>query len=213
MDTNQIIAGLVADATPVKRLRSPMVRMVLWVLASIPAIALLIWYNGGVDSGFAKMIHVPHFDIGMMASLVTGLVAAYAALVASIPGRSQRVLLAPLVPLAIWIGTLGFGCWQDWLTLGPRGVRFGIAWDCMIDTVMMGILPGLVILIMLRRAMPTNRVGAAATAALAAGSLAAFGTSFFHELDRSMIFLIWHVGVVLLVVGIGSLFSRPLLRK
>jgi hypothetical protein len=213
VETQSVIERLVAEAKPVKRLRSPAARTGLWLLVSAPLIALLVWLNGDMRSGLGDMLKGTCAQIEFFATIVTGVTAAYAALVASIPGRSQRILLLPLVPLALWFGAIGYGCWQDWTALGPDGLRIDAGLGCFKELITMGVLPSVVILVMLRRAMPMNRLGVAATAALAASSVSAVAMSLYHNQDTSVHLLVWHMGAILLLVVIAAILGRPIFTK
>lgn len=209
METSKLIVALVADAKPVRRLRPPSLRAVLWSLACLPAIALIVWFYGGIGAAYGTELRQPSFVIQSLACLLTGLTAAAAALNAAIPGRSQRLLLLPLIPLSVWLAALGYGCWHDWLTLGAAGVELDADWGCAAQTAMMAIVPGLLFIMLLRR-LPIRSSAIACVAALAIASFAVLGTSFYHTDDSSLDFLFWHVGAAAIITGVGFLIGRRL---
>ena len=72
-------------------------------------------------SGALKLAE-PKFVIEVAAALLTSMLAAAAAFCAGCPGRPLWERFAPLPALALWLGTLGTGCWQSWLQRGPEGL-------------------------------------------------------------------------------------------
>lgn len=209
VETSKLIVALVADAKPVRRLKPPSVRAVLWCLACIPAIALIVWIYGGIGAEYSAELRQPSFVIESLACLLTGLTAAAAALNAAIPGRSQRLLLLPLIPLSVWLAALFYGCWHDWVTLGAAGVELDADWGCAGQTALMAILPGLLFVLLMRR-LPIRSAAIACVAALAIASFAVLGTSFYHTDDSSLAFLFWHVGAAAIITGAGFLIGRRL---
>ena len=57
------------------------------------------------------------------AIFLTGLTAALAAFSTVVPGRDWRISLLPLIPLGVWLGSLGEGCMHDWSRLGAEGLQ------------------------------------------------------------------------------------------
>jgi hypothetical protein len=184
-------------------------RAVLWSIACIPAIALIVWYYGGIGVEYGAELRQPSFVIESLACLLTGLTAAAAALNAAIPGRSQRLLLLPLAPLSVWIGSLVYGCWHDWVTLGAAGMELDPDWGCAWQTALMAILPGLLFVMLMRR-LPIRNGAIACVAALAIASFAVLGTSLYHTEDSSLTFLFWHVGAAAIITCAGFLLGRRL---
>jgi hypothetical protein len=78
-----------------------------------------------LPADLAERLHQPAFVVGQLAALATGVLAAVAAFMISLPDRSRRWLLLPAPALAIWVSTIGYGCLTDWVSIGPGGVQFG----------------------------------------------------------------------------------------
>ncbi len=209
LETSKLIVALVADAKPVRRLKPPSLRAVLWSVACVPAIALIVWYYGGIGAEYGTEVRQPSFVIESLACLLTGLTAAAAALNAAIPGRSQRLLLLPLIPLSVWLAALCYGCWHDWVTLGVAGVELDADWGCAAQTALMAIVPGLLFVMLLRR-LPIRSPAIAGVSALAIASFAVLGTSLYHTDDSSLTFLFWHVGAAAVITCAGFLIGRRL---
>lgn len=117
--TTRIIDSLVADARPVRRLRT------LGWLALAMLMLMLIAASHGVRPDFALKLHQPAFATSVTAALLTSVLAALASLVASVPGRSRRSLLLPAPALAVWLSTIGYGCLTNWVDIGPQGMSLG----------------------------------------------------------------------------------------
>jgi hypothetical protein len=87
------------------------------------------------------------------AILLTGLTAALAAFSIVVPGRDWRIALLPLVPLAVWLGSLGEGCMHDWSRLDADGLQVRSDWDCVPAAIILSIPCATIMLVMLRLGM------------------------------------------------------------
>ncbi len=109
MKTLDLIDTLVADAAPVRRLRPPTVRAAGWLSLSVFVVVMAAFHHG-VRPDLALKLEQSVFVASVAAALLTGVLAAVAAFVASVPGRSQWWLLLPLPALVGWFATIGYGC-------------------------------------------------------------------------------------------------------
>jgi hypothetical protein len=154
------------------------------------------------------------FIVEQLATLTTALTAAIAAFRSTIPGFDRRILLLPLAPLAVWLVSVGQGCVQDWIRLGAAG---GLAirpdWDCLPMASIIGILPAVAIVAMLRRGLSLHPRVTLALAALAVASVANLGLQFAHAQDVSIMVLIWHLGAAAILSGVGGLLGEVVLRS
>src|SRR5215469_11313454 len=120
MDTEQLIARLAEVVEPVRPLPRPWIRTAAWLLLVIPYVALVVL----VVSPRADLVSKAsewRYAIEQLAALATGITAATAAFATIIPGYDRKILFLLVVPLAIWLGSLGDGCLEDWIHLGPDG--------------------------------------------------------------------------------------------
>ena len=146
----------------------------------------------------------PRFVWEQAAALATGLTAAVAAFATVVPGRSRRLALLPLVPLTVWLFSVGQQCAQDWSAY--RGLPLIVAhWVCFPVTVLMGAIPSVAIVVMLRRGAPLTPRLTTALAALAVAGLANFGVRFVHSADASFVVLVWHL---MAVFGLSLVLTR-----
>src|SRR5262249_57224969 len=115
--------------------------------------------------------------------LVTALTAALAAFGSVVPGYDRRMLLIPLVPLAVWLVTLGEGCWRNWVALGADGLTLRPDWDCLPPAILIGIVPSIAMVLMLRRGAPLLPRVSIALGALAVAAVANLGLRLVHARD------------------------------
>jgi hypothetical protein len=191
-DTGDLIRRLAAAGTPVRPLARPWMRTAIWFAVSLPYLWLLylVWPHG--ESG---ALIDRRFIIEQAAALATGLTAAAAAFATIVPGASRRIVLAPIVPLALWMGNLERLCARDWWASGQLPAML-IHWACFPATIVAGIVPAVAIVVMLRHGAPMTPRLTTALGALAVAGLANFGIHFVHPFDASFVVLAWHVVAV-----------------
>ncbi|MGH9810339.1 MAG: NrsF family protein, partial [Terriglobia bacterium] len=86
--TPELIALLAVNARPVRRLRPPLVRTGLWLLLA-GGVFVLLALGQGVRQDLVQRAGQPIFMIGIVASLATGILAAVASFLISLPDRSR----------------------------------------------------------------------------------------------------------------------------
>jgi len=154
----------------------------------------------------------PRFLVEQIAALLTAITAAAAALATTIPGFDRRIVLFPVLPLALWLGSLGQGCLQDWIELGPGGLSLRPDWICFPAIVLVGAAPAIVMAVMLRRGAPLTPHLSAALGGLAAAGLGNFGLRLFHPQDASLMVLVWQFGTVFVLSAAAAWAGRYLLN-
>lgn len=210
MDTDQLIQQLSRGPTPVGRLPAPWRRAAIWFAISVPYVAAVIWLHS-MSFDVTQMLADRQFIVEQIATLLTAIAAVTAAFCSVVPGYDRRILLFPLPPLTIWLISIGEGCVRDWLRLGAQGLALRADWDCLPPAALIGIVPALAIVIMLRRGAPLYPRVSLALAALAVAALGNFGLRFFHVGDASIMVLVWHFGsVVVLALLAGWIGKRVL---
>jgi hypothetical protein len=209
--TPDLIDALVECATPVRRLRPPLVRAGLWlVLAAFILVLLAIGH--GVRTDLAERLNQPVFAVSIAAALATGILAAVAAFVVSLPDRSLWWLLLPAPALAVWVGTIGYGCLTDWVGIGPDGVHLGETLRCFATLVLTSVPLAIALAVMLRYAALLRPGAVTLAGALAVAAITSSALSLFHDLDATMMILIWNLGTAALITGLGSVFGRRMFR-
>ena len=210
--TPDLLDALVECATPVRRLRPPLVRGALWLALAALILALLAIVHG-VRADLAERLHQPVFVVSITAALATGVLAAVAAFMVSLPDRSQWWLAVPAPALAVWVGTIGYGCLTDWVVIGLDGVRFGETLRCFATLVLTSVPLAIALAVMLRYAALLRPGAVTLAGALAVAAITSSALSLFHDLDATMMILIWNLGTAALITGLGGLFGRRVLRS
>jgi hypothetical protein len=207
--TPELIEMLCADAKPVRRLRPPLVRAALWLIfAGLVLFALAVLQ--GTRPDLAERVREPTFVGALAGSLLTGMLAAIAAFHLSLPDRSRLWLLLPVPALVLWISTIGYGCLTDWISVEPGGVRLGSTLECFATLAIASLPLYLVLLVMLRHAGRLHPTMVAMMGGLASSGIAATALSLFHELDASVMVLLWNLGTAALIVALSGMFGRSL---
>ena len=208
--TPDLIDALVETATPVRRLRPPIVRTGLW-LAFAAAVLGLIAVAHGVRPDFFGYVRQPLFVLGMLGALATGILAAVASFQISLPDSSRLWTVLPLPAVALWVSSIGYGCLTDWVSIGPNGVRLGEAARCFATLFMTSVPLSIAMLFMLRYAALLRPLEISVMGGLAVAAVTAFALSLFHDLDATVMILIWNLGSAALIAVLGSLFGRSML--
>ncbi|HKA41890.1 MAG TPA: DUF1109 domain-containing protein [Burkholderiales bacterium] len=205
--TPDLIESLVADATPVRRLRPPLVRAAGWLLFAVVLLALGAVAHG-MRPDLALRLQQPAFVTGIAASLATGVLAAIASFVVSVPDRSRLWLLLPAPALLAWVSAIGYGCLTDWVSIQPGTVTLGETARCFATLVLISTPLSLAMLVMLRHAALLAPTPVAIAGSLAVAAMTASALSLFHELDATAMVLIWNIGVAGALVALGGAFGR-----
>ena len=205
--TPDLIDALVECAAPVRRLRPPLTRAALWLLFTALVLGLFAIAHG-LRPDLGDRLGQPLFVIGMFGALATGILAAAASFGISLPDSSRLWALLPLPALVLWISTIGYSCLTDWVSIRPDGLRLGQAVRCFATLLLTSVPLSLAMLVMLRYAalLRANRVammGGLAVAAISSSTLA-----LTHELDATMMILMWNFGTAAIIVGLSGQFGR-----
>jgi len=215
LDTEQLIHQLADHPAPVRRLPAPWRRAAVWFAISLPYVVVVVFTHSmpaSMPIDLSQMLHDRQFIIEQIATLLTAITAVMAAFCSIVPGYDRRILLVPLLPLAIWLLSLGEGCVNDWIRLGARGLALRPDWNCLPPAALIGIVPALTIVIMLRRGAPLYPRITLALAALAVAALGNFGLRIYHVGDASIMVLVWHFGSVIVLALLASWIGQIVLR-
>jgi hypothetical protein len=206
-ETDKLIERLAAAAVPVQRLRPPVLRAALWLVAvaAVLAVAVLSFADLGV---FATRAADPKLGCELAATLLTGVLAVIAAFELGLPDRSRAWALLPLPTLAFWILSSGYSCWSHWIAYGPDGWVIGESANCFRFILGISLPLALTLVPLLRRAAPLAPVRVAAMGGLGIAALAAFALQFFHPFDVTFMDLAVHGLAIAIVVATLSLLER-----
>jgi hypothetical protein len=203
METEELIKRLAADTSTVRRLQPPWLRAVFWLAIALPYVAVVVRGKLMMVDPLQTLAD-PRFIIEQAATFATALTAAVAAFCSIVPGFDRRILLLPLAPLALWIASVGHGCVQDWLRFGADGLAIRPDWDCLPSATIIGIIPAVAMVVMLRRGAPLYPRLTLALGALAVAAIGNFGMQFFHFRDAGIMMLFWHLGNVAVLSALAG---------
>lgn len=209
-DTDQLIARIVRDAPPVRRLRPPLVRAVLWLafFAAISAASIMLFADMRV---FHDRMVSWQVQVELFGTLATGLLAIIAAFELSVPDRSPRWALLPFPALAVWLAGSGAGCYRAWIVEHEDMWAFGDSWHCFLFIVGIGLPISAALFWTLRVARPVAPLPVALLGGLGSSALAAFLLQFFHPFEITFMDLSVHALAVLLLVCAVVWRGRPML--
>jgi hypothetical protein len=210
MKTDDLIRQLAEANAPVRPLRPPGTRTLIWLGIALGYVALVVLLHPYTPQLTRGMLSA-RLIVEWIAALVTGMTAAWAAFCSTVPGYDRRMLWLPLLPGLVWVGTLGAGCVSDWLQLGAAGLTLRPDWDCLPPGTLIGSVPLVAILVMLRHGAPLRPHLSVALAALAVAGIGNAGLRFFHPGDASIMILTWHFGVAFALTLLAGLLGRTVL--
>jgi hypothetical protein len=107
--TEQLIDTLAEKLQPVRPLRKPLLRALLWSAFASLVIALVAMI-GGSRADLAHAMTEATFLFPLIGSWLTGLTAAVAAFHVSLPDRSRRWLWLPVAPVLLWGTGFAYTC-------------------------------------------------------------------------------------------------------
>lgn len=207
--TEKFIEQLAARARPVRPLAPAWVRACTWLLASAAVIAIATSLFG-MRPHLLQLLLQPATGMEWGGSLLTGVLAAFAAFQLSVPGRDARWAWLPLPALLLWTGGVGMGCLGELLrgefAYDPRALQ------CARDVVLVSLPIAVVLLVMVRHAALARPGLTAWLGALAAAALSSAGVGLFHAGETAMMGLVGHLLSVLLLSVACAAASRGLFR-
>lgn len=204
--TPDLINALATNVPPVRRLRPPLMRAACWLLLAFLILALLA-ISQGIRLDLAQHLQSPSFIISMAGALLTGILAAIAAFMLSLPDRSRLWLLLPAPALVVWLSAIGYQCLTNWVSFEPGGVRLGGTARCFATLVLTSLPLSLAMLVMLRYAAPLRPMAVTLMGSLAVAAITATALSLFHSLDATVMILMWNLGTAAIFVGLGGAFG------
>jgi len=210
METDELIKRLAADTPAVRRLKPPWMRAVFWLAIALPYVAAVV-RSKLMMIDVSQALADPRFMIEQAATFATALTAAVAAFCSIVPGFDRRMLLLPLAPLALWFASVGHGCVQDWLRFGADGLAIRPDWECLPSATIIGIVPALAMVVMLRRGAPLYPRLTLVLGALAVAAIGNFGMQLFHFRDASVMMLVWHLGSVAVLSALAGWLGEHVL--
>jgi hypothetical protein len=208
--TDELIRALASDGHPVQRLPHPMQRAVTWLLMSAVYVAAVVLAYRALGEN-VRMAGGASYLTEQLATIATALTAAVAAFCCVVPGRSRLIALAPLLPLAAWLLSMGDACAGIARVFVGGGIGAEGGWECLPPSVIVGFGPALVMVAMLRRGAPLYPRATMLLGALAAAALGNLGLRLFHEGDVTPVMLAWQLAAAVVLASLAGLLAPRIL--
>lgn len=208
--TNDLIHQLAQDGAPVRPLAPVYLRAGVWVLAAAGYAAAMVWAIGPRPD-LADRLNDMRFVNEQAGALLAAIAAALTALALTVPGRSRLWPFLPVPPVLFWLGTLGHNFADDLREAAPPPPLIPDL-QCFFLIALIGSLPVVLLVAMLRQGAPLAPRLTMAMATLAAGALGNFALRFFHMQDSALMILVWQVGSVVALVLLAIPLGERLLR-
>ena len=207
--TSDLIDSLAADATPVRRLKSPLKRAGLWMLFAAVIVTLLA-FTHGIRPDIVIRLQDARYLLGLAGSLTTAILATLAAFMIGLPDRSRFWTFLPAPALAFWVATIGYQC-LVWIDLAPADDTFADEARCFSLMVLTSLPMSMAMLVMLRHAVAIRPVETTVTGGLAVAAIVVTALALFHDHDATVLTLLWNVGFMPIFVGLAGRYGHRLL--
>jgi hypothetical protein len=196
---DELVMSLSADLVPVKRLRPPVLRALLW-LGAVVATASLLAPLSNLAAMTQRLTAAPDLWLAAVGSMLTAALAVLAAFQLSVPDRSPKWALLPVPAALLWVGASGLGCLRPWFVPGTHDASLSEAETCLFFILGLSVPFSVLLLAMLRRAYSLwpNLTGAMGGLAVAGASATLL--NLFHPYDAAATDLVVHVAAVGLVI-------------
>ena len=211
MLTPDLIDLLASELQPVGRRVGPLLRTAIWLATTVGAYALLESALSLRDT--VQALAYPASRIDIVAGLTTAGMAAYCAFSMCVPGRSKWIVLMPMFSVMAWLlATVALSIGQltpDALTI----TAFLPGLKCIMLFGGFVFLPAILLISMLRRAIPLASMQCAAMAGIAVASISIgfLRATLFHSVTLAPEMLTEHFGAIAMAsVGAAWLSGRLL---
>jgi hypothetical protein len=211
MNTDDLIDRLGRDVTVAKPLPAPAVRTAAWTVWAVSYLAVFTVMMLATMPP-AGVMPTPLYVLQQSAALITGIMAARAALASVIPGADNRVWVMPAIGAAIWGLSLSWAGVLDLQASGTLGVTSQSDWPCVAAMTVGGLVVGAPLVWMLRRGAPLTPGLTAFLAALAALSVANIEACLTRPHAFALTVLLWHGSTVVAVAALCALVGHRWFR-
>ncbi len=209
MRTEQFIADLASRVRPVRRIAPVTTRFVWWCAVAIASLAVGIGVLG-VRPDLPEALNHYRFLVSVQLPAATAALAGLAALMLSVPGTVQAAALRGSAS-AIF---LTWAAVSLVAVVAAVGGSSAAGWNvCFVRVLAIGAGPGLVLFVLVRRAMPLSRAWAAAMAALAGASVGSATIRFACGSDAAAHAVLGHFGPALVAAAAAALAAPLLLAR
>jgi hypothetical protein len=211
MKTDELIDRLGGDVGVATPLPVPGIRTALWTAWAVGYLVVVGVMMFAVMPA-ADVTPTPLYLVQQGAALVTGIMAARAALASVIPGVSNRAWAVPAIGAGVWGLSLVWAALLDLQTSGTLGMISQSDWPCVVSMTVGGLVVGAPLIWMLRRGAPLTPHLTAFLAALAALSFANIEACLTRPHAFAVTVLLWHGGTIGAVAALCALTGGRWMR-
>ena len=211
MRTDDLLDQLGRNVTVAIPLPAPGIRTALWTVWAVGYLVVAAVMMFAVMSS-AGVTPTPLYLVQQGVALVTGIMAARAALASVIPGANHRVWAMPVMGAVVWALSLAWAGVRDLQASGTLGMTSQSDWPCVVSMTLGGLVVGAPLVWMLRRGAPLTPNLTAFLAALAALSVANIEACLTRPHAFALTVLLWHGGTVAAVAALCALTGGRWLR-
>lgn len=197
-DTNTLIERLAGEAEPVKPLAPPALRAGVFVAAVVAVMGAFVAVAGHPMETLEHLSD-PRFAAELAGALYAGVAAILAAVMLSIPGRSEAWIYLPLPGVALWLAGGAIECYGA-LAAGFEVQSLFQARDCFWFILSAGLPVAAGAYVLLRRTVALHLLPVTALAGLSAALLAAVLLQFMHAHGTDPVDFVSHIAAVAAVV-------------
>jgi hypothetical protein len=212
--TDNLIAQLAEDLSPVTRLAHPLKRLLVWLTVALPVSLVL---GALVEQQHLSLaltrIEEPRILLELSAIFATALTAGYAALSTVQPGRSQHIWLLPVLPFLTWLSLVGESCLQLIEQIGLAQFSFAPHWSCYPSVVAAGFAPALLMVVLVNCGAVLRPTRTIVLGTLAASALGAVGLRLYHPPDATVILLLWQFIATVTFSGLVGLILNFMVKR
>ncbi|MCE9522633.1 MAG: DUF1109 domain-containing protein [Alphaproteobacteria bacterium] len=210
-NTDELITQLTQDATPVTPLWPPYMRAGAFLAAVIAVMGGVAVFAGHVDETLASFIDMPA-AAAFAGAIITGVCAIVAAVMLSVPGRSDGWMVLPLPGALLWLTSSGVQCYQSVAASGWGDGGPFASMACFQFIALAGLPVSAGVYLLLRRAVAINLAAVTAYAGLGAAMLAAALLQFIHPHGANPVDLASHIAAIVSLMVVMLALGRRALR-
>ena len=206
---DETIKKLTEDLEPVKPLKHPLVRLAPWAfVAIIYTFGIISWL--GIRHDMPDKMDEKGYVFELAVALIASIAAAISALYASVPDmRGQKWIL--IIPLSL-TGILG--AWLGY-RVGQEGISywtFDIFHHCVIESLLLGLVPTAFLVAMVKRGASTQPILAVLSVILSTSLMSWAAMRITCSIDDMGHSCMTHIIPYIAVGALLGLFSQKLLK-
>ena len=206
---DELIATLSEAPAPQRKVTSPYLLLLKWVMGtSVYMVALLLYF--GVREDFLIKLESPLFSAELIALTCILITSFFSASILSFPDIHQKPMLAwlPLIPLQAFAGII----YASWINDIPPSPAPEHDYICLICIVMFSLLPALVMMTALRKYATTHYHLTGCIALLASGALGCLILRISEQTDSISHIVLWHYMPMIALAAAGVWIGQKVLK-